>query len=267
MSIETEITRLQNAKTAIKNAIESKGVTVGDGLIDTYAEKINAIPSGGGGDDYYNTFWDIYQNNGDRTNYVSAFRGSGWTNETFKPKYDITPSGGASMSYEMFNSSNIKGDLTEILNECGVQIKWGSKTYFSLEFAYSAFTKIKIDVTPSTYSSTFRDSKNLTDLEIKSNSNTTYTSAFLNCTALVNLIINGYLGKTVSFAQSPLNKTSIVGVFDAMSSTVTGQTVTFNKAAVNAAFGINVDDETTFPEGSEYYELRNSKSNWTVSYA
>ena len=38
--ISTEITRLQNAKTAIKTAIEAKGVTVGDGAIDTYAEKI-----------------------------------------------------------------------------------------------------------------------------------------------------------------------------------------------------------------------------------
>ena len=45
--ISTEITRLQNAKTAIKTAIEAKGVTVGDGAIDTYAEKIGEISSGG----------------------------------------------------------------------------------------------------------------------------------------------------------------------------------------------------------------------------
>lgn len=49
MSIATEIQRLQNAKADIKTAIEEKGVEVGDGLIDTYAEKIAEI-SGGGGD-------------------------------------------------------------------------------------------------------------------------------------------------------------------------------------------------------------------------
>lgn len=49
MSIETEIQRLQTAKADIKTAIEEKGVEVGDGLIDTYAEKIGQI-SGGGGD-------------------------------------------------------------------------------------------------------------------------------------------------------------------------------------------------------------------------
>lgn len=42
-SIATEIRRLLNAKIAIKKAIESKGVTVGDGLIDTYADKIAEI--------------------------------------------------------------------------------------------------------------------------------------------------------------------------------------------------------------------------------
>lgn len=43
MSIATEIERIQNAKTSIKNAIEEKGVEVGDGLIDTYADKISEI--------------------------------------------------------------------------------------------------------------------------------------------------------------------------------------------------------------------------------
>ena len=51
MSIANEIQRLQNAKADIKSAIENKGVTVGDGTIDTYAEKISEI-SGGGGVDY-----------------------------------------------------------------------------------------------------------------------------------------------------------------------------------------------------------------------
>ena len=43
MSIVSEITRLQNAKSDIKASIENKGVTVGDGTIDTYASKINEI--------------------------------------------------------------------------------------------------------------------------------------------------------------------------------------------------------------------------------
>ncbi len=57
MSIATEIQRLQSAKADIKTAIENKGVTVGDGTIDTYAEKISEI-SGGGSGDYDQGFED-----------------------------------------------------------------------------------------------------------------------------------------------------------------------------------------------------------------
>lgn len=48
MSIATEMQRLQQAKADIKAAIEQKGVTVGDGTIDTYAGYISLISSGGG---------------------------------------------------------------------------------------------------------------------------------------------------------------------------------------------------------------------------
>ncbi len=49
MSIASEIQRIQTAKANIKSAIENKGVTVGDGTIDTYAEKISEISAGGSG--------------------------------------------------------------------------------------------------------------------------------------------------------------------------------------------------------------------------
>ena len=50
MSIQTELTRLTNAKAAIKAAIEGKGVTVPDGtLLDGMAALIEAIEAGGGG--------------------------------------------------------------------------------------------------------------------------------------------------------------------------------------------------------------------------
>lgn len=48
MSIETEISRITNAKANIKSAIEAKGVSVSDtALIDTYANSISQISGGG----------------------------------------------------------------------------------------------------------------------------------------------------------------------------------------------------------------------------
>ena len=43
MSLNSEITRIKNAKVAIKTAVAAKGVDVGDGKLDTYAAKIGEI--------------------------------------------------------------------------------------------------------------------------------------------------------------------------------------------------------------------------------
>ena len=52
MSIQTDLTRIKNAKAAIKAAIEGKGVTVPDAtLLDGMAALIESIEAGGGGGD------------------------------------------------------------------------------------------------------------------------------------------------------------------------------------------------------------------------
>ena len=53
MSIQTDLTRIKNAKAAIKTAIEGKGVTVPDAtLLDGMAPLIESIQAGGGGFDF-----------------------------------------------------------------------------------------------------------------------------------------------------------------------------------------------------------------------
>ena len=46
MSLNSDITRIKNAKAAIKTAVAAKGVDVGDGKLDTYAAKIGEIVTG-----------------------------------------------------------------------------------------------------------------------------------------------------------------------------------------------------------------------------
>lgn len=66
MSVQSEITRLQNAKAAIKAAIEGKGVTVPEAtLLDGMASLIESIEAGGGSitkDFYFGTITpgDVY---------------------------------------------------------------------------------------------------------------------------------------------------------------------------------------------------------------
>lgn len=59
MSVQSEITRLQNAKAAIKAAIEGKGVTVPDGtLLDGMAALIESIEAGGGEETLFGTYFE-----------------------------------------------------------------------------------------------------------------------------------------------------------------------------------------------------------------
>ena len=59
MSVQTEITRIESAKTAIATAIEGKGVTVPDGtLLDGMAVLIDSIEAGGGAENLFGTYFE-----------------------------------------------------------------------------------------------------------------------------------------------------------------------------------------------------------------
>lgn len=65
----------------------------------------------------YDRFWDVYQDNGNRNNYASAFGGTGWSEETFNPKYDII----TTSTYMMFRGIAIK-DLGKAISGSGVKV-------------------------------------------------------------------------------------------------------------------------------------------------
>jgi hypothetical protein len=101
--------------------------------------------------------------------------------------------------------------------------------------------------------------------KITTNEGTTYNNAFNNCSALVNIEFAGVIGKTIDFQYSPLlSKESVINIVNTLSETTSGITVIFNKTAINNAFGINIDNESTYTE--EWNTLRESKSNWTFSF-
>lgn len=87
----------------------------------------------------YDRFWDNYQHNGNRTSYNYAFGGEGWSDETFKPKYDIK----VGMSAYMFHSSKIT-NLKAILEECGVVLDFSNCTTFTYPFNNSTITDIGV---------------------------------------------------------------------------------------------------------------------------
>ena len=133
MSIATEITRLQNAKAAIKTAIEGKGVTVPDAtLMDGMAALIDAIEAGGGGGtpaDYrgfpiatgtFTTASDIktsYKLEFPEGNRLRVKTNNGYINRPFFLLYLANPSTvGSSTPYINFVSAPNFGDEYSVMN-------------------------------------------------------------------------------------------------------------------------------------------------------
>ena len=209
-------------------------------------EKINAQDFAGkidetytkGRSDYYNEFWDTYQQNGKRTNYTYAFGFSGnsygWTDISFNPKYDI-------------NATHTNGLLQTFSNN-------------------SQITDTKVPITAKySIQAGFNYCSNLVTIrKLRLNNVTNTTNAFTNCSKLANITVEGEWLVSVSFSVCPLSRASIINQIEHLSASVSGQTITFKKSAINNAFGIDIDDETTWTD--EWKELRNSKPKWDFAY-
>ncbi len=201
---------LVTQKQALVDTLNNYGVEASSSeTLNTLVPKVDEVYSkgqtAGGGDNHYDTFWDNYQDNGSRTDYQYAFNGVGWTNETFKPKYDIVP---VTETYGLFSRSCIQDDLVEICEEQGITLDFSKATKFECTFDSSKFTRIGvIDASNSNrFNQVFYNCTNLETIGLlKLTENiTSYINAFIRCTALQNIEIEGVIGANISFANSTL---------------------------------------------------------------
>lgn len=233
----------------------------------TIAEKITRIAEDmpkiyeAGKKKEYDAFWDGFQDCGNRTDYHYGFSGKGWSEKTFKPKYDIVVTGGDGM-FMWFNflSTNPVFDLKGYLDKRGLKLDFSQCTASCYRtFMYSKISKVGvIDLSKSATSlSSFFYYSTVDDIEkliIPDNYTGDFTSMFYNCTRLVNIRFGGLIRKNIDFQYSPLNKESIIDICEHLSSDAIGQTITFKKTAKEAAF-----------TDAEWQELIATKPNWTIS--
>jgi hypothetical protein len=156
----------------------------------------------------YDNFWDIYQDNGNREHYSYAFAGRGWTDENFKPKYDIRP--GSTMATNMFAYSQIT-DLVSMLNRQGIVLDTSQSTDIGAMFTYCSnlITCPPIDASSAKHcGSLFQGCGHIDDitLTIKNDGSQTFTNTFLNCHKLSDLWIEGVIGKSINLQWSYLNR-------------------------------------------------------------
>ena len=211
-------------------------------------------------------FWNTYQDGGLRRDYEGAFAGNGWTADTLKPMWNITPS---SMN-QMFFANKNQLDLVSVLEAAGVVLDTSQAWNMSNVFAYSHFVRVGIiDFTsaPASAVSTFNSATKLVTIDkiILGNKAYTFTAWFNNCTSLVNLTIEGVISSSGFDVQysSLLSKDSLISIVNALSSTTSDLWIRVSKTAVDNAF----ETELGLANGSsssEWLDLKQTKANWTI---
>ena len=176
----------------------------------------------------HDTFWDVYQNNGDRVNYSYAFAGLGWNNDTFTPKYPIRVVGDASYMFSYCS-------LTEYdFVEKGIDLDFSGATKLTYLFRdCKGIVRVgAIDVTgcKDVNRPFFGSGIKTIDSFIVSEA-TIYDNTFASATELENITVNGTIGKSISFKDSKaLSNASIQSIIDHLKDLTgaTAQTLTFH---------------------------------------
>lgn len=217
-NIQIDITQNGTTTLATEGCYCDSDVDVNVNVPDRYAEGRQAE---------YDAFWDVFQNNGNPTNYYYKFSYAGWTDENFNPKYPIVCAAGTTAGMALFYANNVITD-----------------------------TKVPIVVQGSSVQAMFTNAVALTTIrKLTVHKNVTFQHTFTLCNALENITFEGVIGTEISLPNSPkLSKASMESVFAALSDTTSGLTVTLSQTAKQNAF----TDE-------EWAVLIATKPNWTIS--
>lgn len=168
-----------------------------------------------GKQDEYNTFWDTFQANGTRTSYDIAFARSGWTEENFKPKYDLIVTGAS----QMFQYSSLP-TLAEILENLGIRLDTANCDSVLQMFQGASIKHIPtIDMRKATnVNYTFGSSCQAVTIDKVIVAETTpLSSSTFDCPKLENITFEGTIGVSVNFAKSSLlTPASVQSIIDAL---------------------------------------------------
>ena len=193
-------------------------MTVAEQLIRAKSDldEVYAAGKREGSADSVSAFMESYQDSGNRTDYATAFAGTGWNENTFKPTRDITPSN----AYMMFRGCAAAVSLPEWLEyHCGgVKLDFSKATNTQYLFNNSSFTEIGVvDVSGSTGSTpldnAFTQCKNLVKIEkivLKTGANAEFSNTFTGCTSLESITFEGVIRKNgLNLQQCPLDAVTI----------------------------------------------------------
>lgn len=294
-SLETNINQLNSDIQAIKSAIKDTGVSVEDTIkTSEYAEKISQVYEAGkedsydeinylneelektlygtdsGGKSYYDMFWDLYQDYGNKTNYDNAFGGQGWRPDNFKPKYNIRPTNG----YMMFRAFGFADDheykdMAQHLESLGIVLDFSNCTSMQYGFQLASAKRIgKIDLSKCTSTNSLFAYSTIYKIDEIVFSEITHIDGgmFADCGLLETVKFSGVITKSglnMGDCKS-LNNESIRSIFETLSTDTSDLTVTLSQKAVDTAFETSVGANDGH-ESAEWNALAKTRDNWTIS--
>ena len=192
MSIEEKVnTMVNNTRTAYYAGRMDAMVSIKDTIlieengeydVHDYATAVVGVPPN------MDTFWDVYQNYGNRQNYTNAFNGDGWYDSIFTPKYLVKPIGEAT---GMFNRCRLT-----VVNED--KVDFSEATILQTVFQNALMlTSVVMDASSATImNQTFRGSYAIETITINNlNESCTFNAAFHGSSGLVDLQITGIIGQ------------------------------------------------------------------------
>ncbi len=148
---------------------------------------------------FYDEFWDVFQQNGERTNYSYGFAGRGWTPENFKPKYDIVVTEEATDFCR--GALNLNVDLTQLKKADGTPLRFDFSQAKALDglFYNSAITHIGVVDTRGQASLRhpfYRcEAATIDELILKDDGTQTFSNTFSYNTSLETITIKGVIGQ------------------------------------------------------------------------
>ena len=268
MTIAEEITRLSNAKAAIKQSIENKGVEVSDSaLLDEYPALIDSIKVGSGGeggaDPFYETMWNYITNNGTEYRYLFYYYNGTELDVSNLDTSNVTNMYGmfqncsnlTSLDVSNFDTSNVT-DMRYIFSDCNNLTEldvsnWDTSNVKNMSYMFAGNVspnKLTVkglsnwDISKVTnITDMFAKNWTITELDLSFwdiSKVTTIGTAFNNCTKLVDFKapknISANMNVSSSTALSHDSLMSIINNLATVTSTKTLTLGTTNKAKLTA---------------------------------
>lgn len=164
----------------------------------------------------WNEFWDVFQDNGNRRDYSTAFKGSNFNQKTFRPKYDLICS---EVSAMFQRSSSI--DLAGTLYSLGLTLDISAAPSLLQMFQGSGCTRIPVLDARNATSMSYAFGSNAEVREIEklmiSEKMTSFSSAFSGAAKLEKLIIEGTISKNFDVHWSTLlSHESLISILNAL---------------------------------------------------